>query len=91
MSGDADSQETLALEMFAQAMQLGQSARAVEPEDQATALREALRRLGRSNGIRLRTARMGDVVVVARLDAAIWNESAEVMRAKLAPPRQGTS
>ena len=84
-SGD-DMEQALAGEMFAQAMEDGQSARRVESDARAATVRENLRRLGRSAGVRLRTARMDDLVVVARLDAALWNDDARTMRSKLTPP-----
>ena len=36
-------------------------------------------------GVRIRTARMGDTVVVARLDARLWKDDAATMRRKLTP------
>jgi hypothetical protein len=36
--------------------------------------------------MRIRTAQMDDVVVVARLDASVWHDDAATMRSKLTPP-----
>jgi hypothetical protein len=36
--------------------------------------------------VRIRTARMDSTVVIARLDAAIWQDGAATMRRKLTPP-----
>lgn len=72
--------------MFEQACDEGQSARRVPDGAQADAVREELRRLGRDAGVRLRTARLDDLVVVARLDAAIWTDDTATMRSKLTPP-----
>lgn len=71
--------------MFEETSGEGQSARRVPDEAQADAVREELRRLGRDAGVRLRTARLDDLVVVARLDAAIWDDDAATMRSKLTP------
>ena len=64
----------------------GQSARRVPDEREADAVRDELRRIGREVDVRLRTARMDDLVVVARLDAAVWDDDTATMRAKLTPP-----
>jgi hypothetical protein len=76
----------LAEEMFAEAQRDGQSARSVVDDVDAEEVREALRRLGRTSGVRLRTARMGPTVVVARADAQLWRDDQATMRAKLTPP-----
>jgi hypothetical protein len=52
---------------------------------EAEGLRAALRRLGRARDVRLRTARMDETVVVARLDAQLWQDDRATMRAKLTP------
>ena len=76
----------LADAMFAEVMADGQSARRLVDAGVASAVREALRTRSRAVGVRLRTARMDDVVVAARLDAAIWTDDTATMRAKLTPP-----
>jgi hypothetical protein len=49
-------------------------------------VRADLRSLARDAGVRIRTARMESTVVIARLDAAIWQDDAATMRRKLTPP-----
>ena len=78
--------EALAGQMFAETVREGQSAREVIDDLQADRLRQALRHLGRASGVRLRTARMADTVVVARLDSQLWQDDGATMRAKLTPP-----
>jgi hypothetical protein len=41
--------------------------------------------VARAHNVRMRTARMGDVLVVVRADAAIWNDPVPVMKVKLSP------
>ena len=86
MDAKTDDAQQLADAMFAETVAAGQSARTVADDTRADEVREALRALGREAGVRLRTARMDDLVVVARLDAAIWSDDTATMRAKLAPP-----
>ncbi len=62
-----------------------QCVRRIESEDDATRVRLELRRLARRDGVHMRTARIGDTVVVVRLDAAVWHEDAATMRRKLSP------
>lgn len=71
--------------MLAECESAGQSARRV-PAGSADDLRRELRARARHQQVRIRTARMDDVVVVARLDASLWQDDAATMRAKLAPP-----
>lgn len=86
MGLEVDTGEPLARAMFVQVLVDGQSSRRVADDVRAAAVRAALRQLGRSAGVRLRTARLDDLVVVARLDAAIWDDDAATMRSKLTPP-----
>ena len=72
--------------MFAECVEAEQSARRIGSDVDAAAVRERLRGLGRERDVRIRTARVDDTVVVVRLDAAVWDESSEVMRRKLTPP-----
>jgi hypothetical protein len=83
---DEDGAQRLAGAMFDEAVAVGQSARTVPDDAEADAVRRALRELGAAEGVRLRTARLDDTVVVARLDAAIWTDDTATMRAKLTPP-----
>lgn len=83
----AETAETgLAEMMFVETLAEGQSARYVRDDGRAAAVREALRECGRAAGVRLRTARMDDIVVVARLDADLWRDDRATMRRKLTPP-----
>lgn len=70
--------------MLAECESVGQSARRV-PAEAADDLRVELRAKAREQQMRIRTAQMDDVVVVARVDASLWNDDT-AMRAKLAPP-----
>ena len=81
----APARDVLADEMYAEALRDGQSARRVEDED-VDAVRSRLRERGRADGVRLRTARLGGTVVVARLDAELWRDDRATMRSKLTPP-----
>lgn len=76
----------LAEQMFAETMRDGQSARRVAGDSDAEQLRARLRRLGRDRAVRVRTARLDQTVVVARVDAELWGDDRATMRAKLAPP-----
>lgn len=71
--------------MLAECQSAGQSARRV-PAAAADDLRIELRAKARQQQMRIRTAQMDDVVVVARVDASLWNDDTATMRAKLAPP-----
>ncbi len=71
--------------MLAECASAGQSARRVAAAV-ADDLRVELRAKAREQQMRIRTAQMDDVVVVARLDASLWNDDTATMRAKLAPP-----
>ncbi|MEP7091920.1 MAG: hypothetical protein ABI776_17595 [Nocardioidaceae bacterium] len=75
----------LAQQLLEECVRDEQAARVVPSSDDALDLRAELRRLARADGLRIRTARVADTVVVVRLDAAVWSESAEQMREKLTP------
>jgi hypothetical protein len=77
--------ERLALEMWEEARREEQSARRVASDLDAETIRRGIRRHARAAGARVRTARMDGTVVAVRLDAAVWGESAAVMRRKLSP------
>lgn len=74
-----------ALEMLAECRAHEQSARTVSDDSDAAAVRATIRRLAAAEGLRIRTARMGQAVVVVRLDAELWHEDAATMRRKLTP------
>ena len=78
--------DTVAEAMLAECTSAGQSARRV-PAAAVDDLRARLRAEARQHRLRIRTAQMDDVVVVARLDASLWRDDAATMRAKLTPPR----
>jgi hypothetical protein len=75
----------LAREMFDECLREELSARVASDDEQAAAVRAQLRRLGREQQVRIRTARMVDTVLLVRLDAQIWNDDAATMRRKLTP------
>lgn len=75
----------VAEQMFAECVDEEQSTRVVRSDAEAKHLRDALRRLARAARVKVRTAHLDDAVIVVRLDAAVWNESTEVMRQKLMP------
>ena len=72
-------------ELWTQCLAEEQSVRRVTSEKEANETRAQVRRLAREAGVRIRTARMGDTVVVVRLDARIWKDDAATMRRKLTP------
>ena len=75
----------LAHELWTQCLAEEQSVRRVTREKEANETRAQVRRLAREAGVRIRTARMGDTVVVVRLDARIWKDDVATMRRKLTP------
>lgn len=77
----------LAERMFESCARDQQCARRVPDDVEAEALRARLRVLAREQGLRIRTARIEDAVVVVLADADVWHEDAATMRRKLAPPR----
>ncbi|RFA09735.1 hypothetical protein B7R54_11350 [Subtercola boreus] len=66
-----------------------QVAHRIRAGDDVPRLRAEIRRLARERGIRIRTSILGDVLgdvlVVVRADAAIWNDDIPTMRVKLLP------
>jgi hypothetical protein len=81
-----DEVEALAHGLWTTARSEEQSARRIPDDHVADAVRIRIRQLARADGVRIRTARMDDAVVVVRLDAKVWTEDAATMRRKLAPP-----
>lgn len=77
----------LAEDMFDECSAQGQSARTVSDAQDRVRLRNGLRRRARAAGVRVRTAHRDGVVLVARVDARVWQDDAATMRAKLTPPR----
>lgn len=75
--------ERLATEMWSIARSNEQCARVIPDNGIAAEVRELVRRSAREDGIKVRTARMGDSVVIVRLDAQVWHEDAATMRRKL--------
>lgn len=88
MRGPGRTEDAVGLveEMYEECVAAGQSARVVEVAADRGRLRAELRRLARAGGVRVRTAERDGVVLVARLDAAVWRDDAATMRAKLTPP-----
>lgn len=80
---DADA---LAAQLWRTCQADGQAVRRVDPADQE-AVRAAIRVTAREHDVHVRTAVLDDdVVVVARTDAAIWDDDTATMRRKLTPP-----
>jgi len=75
----------LARRLFEIAAEREQVAYRIRPKDDVATVRKLVRGLARANNVRIRTARMGDVLVVVRADAAIWNDPVPVMKVKLSP------
>jgi hypothetical protein len=81
----SDQAERLAARIWAEARSAEQCVRPVPDDVLAAEVRRRVRRLAAADGVRVRTARIGDSVVVVRLDAAVWTQDAATMRRKLAP------
>jgi len=75
----------LARRLFEIAAEREQVAYRIRPKDDVGTVRKLVRGLARANNVRILTARMGDVLVVVRADAAIWNDPVPVMKVKLSP------
>lgn len=81
----------LATEMWSIAKTEEQCAQVVPDDALADEVRALVRRLASNDGIRVRTARMNDALVIVRYDAKVWTQGASTMRRKLAPvPEQTT-
>ena len=78
--------ETRAQALLEAAIETEQSSHRVQPGDDVAAIRRAVRELARTRGVHIRTGVVGDALVVIRADAQLWNESAAVMKEKLAAP-----
>ena len=79
-----DEAERLAARIWSTAREEEQCVRRIPDDRMAAAVRQRVRELARADGIRIRTARSGEAVVVVRLDAQVWHEDAATMRRKLA-------
>ena len=75
----------LARQLFELALANEQAAYRIRTYDDVAEARSVIRAMARKNGIRIRTAVMGDVLVVVRAEAAIWTESTQTMKDKLTP------
>lgn len=74
---------TIASRMLDACVADGQASHYVPPP-QVDQVRDELRRLARARDIHVRTAVLEDaLVVVARVDAALWNDDTPTMRRKL--------
>lgn len=80
----SDEAERLAMQIWSIARTQEQCTRLVPDESIASEVRERVRRLALQEGVKIRTARLGDTVVVVRLDAQVWNDDTATMRRKLA-------
>jgi len=78
----------IAEQLMADCLANEQAVRVVTSSAAAAEVRREVRTRARQAGVRIRTARMQDRVVVVLCSAALWGESAAVMRAKLTPPTQ---
>jgi hypothetical protein len=87
--GVTEDAERLAEELWAVARAEEQVVRVVADDALADAVRALVRRRAAAEGVRVRTARMDDTVVVVRRDARIWDQDAATMREKLARPADG--
>lgn len=79
-----DEAERLSIQLWSTAVVEEQCARRVPDDAVAAEVRRRVRRLAREDGVAVRTARLGDTVVVVRLDAQVWEQDAATMRRKLA-------
>lgn len=79
---------TTAMEMWDECQIEGQSARTVHSDATAFDIRKILRTLAHGGHMRVRTARIDDTVVIAAVDAPIWDDDAETMQRKLTPPER---
>jgi hypothetical protein len=79
--------EELATDMWAVARSEEQCARVIPDEQLAAAVRSHVRSFAQQDGVKIRTARLDDTVVVVRLDAKIWTDDTATMRRKLTPAR----
>lgn len=78
----------VAADLLAEAMAHEQVVRRLDAGYDLELVRMLVRRKARERNVKIRTALLDEhVLVVVLVDAAVWNESAEVMRAKLAPTR----
>ena len=80
--------EAVAGELMDRATERGQAVVRTDESTPLDELRASVRRLARERGIRVRTGMTGGVLAVALADAAIWDDSAAVMRVKLAAPAE---
>jgi hypothetical protein len=77
--------ERLASALLKTAVAEQQAAHRIAPGDDVAAVRQAVRRLARGRGVRIRTGVVGDALVVVRADADVWHEPVATMRRKLTP------
>jgi len=77
--------EALAAELWSIARDEQQASRRIASDSLAERVRAGIRVRAAADGVKVRTARIGDAVVVVRRDADVWGESAAEMRRKLLP------
>ncbi|NYJ76508.1 hypothetical protein [Allobranchiibius huperziae] len=78
----------LAEQLVHRALAKGQCAMRCDDSIDVEALRKAVRKLARERGVRIRTGMLDQALVVIRADAALWDQSAAVMREKLIAPSE---
>ncbi|UIJ35603.1 hypothetical protein [Allobranchiibius sp. GilTou73] len=78
----------LAEQLLQRALAKGQSAMRCDDSTDVDALRKVVRKLALDRGVRIRTGMLDRVLVVIRVDAALWDQSAAVMREKLIAPSE---
>lgn len=81
----SDEAERLAARIWAEARDEEQCVQPVPDDALAAEVRRRVRLLAAADRLKVRTARLGDAVVVVRLDAAVWGQDAATMRRKLDP------
>ncbi|QIG43349.1 hypothetical protein G5V58_11750 [Nocardioides anomalus] len=91
MSAADTGAEPLAVALWEQARDHEQAVRRVPDDDVARDVRARVRALAAGSGVRIRTARIDDTVVVVRLDAAVWDDDTATMRRKLGLPADGAA
>jgi hypothetical protein len=80
--------DEVAAAVMARVIERGQVAMRTDSTTPVQELRDAVRRIAREVGIGVRTGMLEDVLVIARVDAALWDDPARVMRDKLIAPTQ---
>lgn len=80
------SADDLAHALFARAQAHGQAVVRCDASVSVDRVRARVRALARDAAVPVRTGMIGDVLAVARADAALWSDDTATMRTKLAAP-----